>query len=148
MSRKNVRKGYFVPQNPEKYDGDVKDIYYRSSWERTFMRKLDEHSDVLVWSSEPFSINYSFMGKPHRYFPDFLIKKKKKDGGTEIILIEIKPFKETKRPEQPTRKTKRYLEEEVTYRVNQKKWTAAEEFCRRRGWKFQVITERDIKFKS
>ena len=42
------------------------------------------------------------------------------------------------------KKTKKYITEVVTYGVNQAKWKAAEEFCEKRGWKFKVLTEKDL----
>jgi hypothetical protein len=36
----------------------------------------------------------------------------------------------------------------MTWGINTAKWKAAEEYCRDRGWKFQIFTEKelDIKF--
>ena len=37
-------------------------------------------------------------------------------------LVEVKPFKQTKEPKTQKRHTKRYINEVVTYAVNQAKW--------------------------
>jgi 4-hydroxyphenylpyruvate dioxygenase-like putative hemolysin len=58
-------------------------------------------------------------------------------------MIEVKPERETKPPVQK-RKTKRYIQESVTYIVNQSKWKAATEFCKDHGWEFKVVTEKDL----
>jgi 4-hydroxyphenylpyruvate dioxygenase-like putative hemolysin len=58
-------------------------------------------------------------------------------------MIEVKPEKETKPPVQK-RKTKRYIQESVTYIINQSKWKAATEFCKDHGWEFKVVTEKDL----
>ena len=43
-------QGFYKPQNPDKYKGDVKNIVYRSSYELTYLRKLDLDPDVLEYS--------------------------------------------------------------------------------------------------
>jgi hypothetical protein len=58
-------------------------------------------------------------------------------------IIEVKPECQTQPPKQ-TKKTKKYLQESYTYIVNQQKWKAADEFCQERGWKFQILTEKDL----
>lgn len=145
-----AKTGIFKPRHPSKYRGDVNNIIYRSSWEMRCMKFFDETSDVIMWSSEELIVRYNdpLTGKERRYFPDFIIKIKTRDGKEEVRMIEIKPFKQTKPPEKPKRKTKRFLEETKTYLTNVSKWKAAQAFCSRRGWKFQVITERDLWKKS
>lgn len=139
-------KGFFKPTNPAKYKGDPSNIVYRSSWELKFMRYLDAHRDVLEWSSEEFSIPYRSPvdGKLHRYFPDFKVKKKNPEGVVEVVVVEIKPAKETKPPAVQAKKTKQYLKEVYTWGVNSAKWKAARAFCEDRKWKFMIMTERDL----
>ena len=60
------------------------------------------------------------------------------------MLIEVKPKKQTIPPEPKKRITKQYVNEVVTYGVNQAKWKAAEEFCLDRGWEFRVMTEEHL----
>jgi len=31
-----------------------------------------------------------------------------------------------------------------TYAKNTAKWKAAEEYCRKKGWKFKILSEKDI----
>lgn len=142
-------KGFFKPTNPIKYSGDSLNIIYRSSWELKFMRYLDAHKDVLEWSSEEFCIPYRspIDGKVHRYFPDFKIKKKNPDGIVEVVVVEIKPEKETRPPAVQTKKTKQYLKEVYTWGVNSAKWQAARAYCEDRKWKFMIMTERDLGIK-
>jgi hypothetical protein len=68
---------------------------------------------------------------------------KTKNGDT--YLIEIKPLKETREPERRSRITKKYLTEVKTWGINSAKWKAAQEYCKDRGWKFQIITEKELK---
>jgi len=74
--------GKFTPKNPTKYNGDATNIIYRSSWELYVMKYLDENPMVTWWASEELFIPYRnpIDKKMHRYFPDFVVKTKKKDG--------------------------------------------------------------------
>jgi len=138
-------KGRFIPKNPQKYAGDVSNIIWRSTWERQVMNWLDLSKNVVYWSSEELVIKYysPVDNKIHRYFPDFIVKIKKRDGKVMTHVIEVKPEYQTKQPTQK-KKTKRFIEESMTYVVNQSKWKAAEEFCKDRGWVFQVLTEKHL----
>jgi hypothetical protein len=138
-------KGRFVPQNPEKYAGDVNKITWRSTWERRVMSWLDMSDNVIYWASEELVIPYydPVTNKIRRYFPDFIVKIRKKDGTVKTHVIEVKPEYQTKQPERK-RKTQKFINEQVTYIINQSKWKAAEEFCKDRGWVFQILTEKDI----
>lgn len=138
-------KGWFKPINPNKYKGDANNIVYRSSWERRVMKWLDEHPDVIWWGSEELFIPYRspIDNKMHRYFPDFIAKMRQKTGLVMTYIIEIKPLAQTKQPVQK-RKTKKYLQEAATYVVNQAKWRAADIFCQEHGWKFMVMTEKEL----
>lgn len=138
--------GRFKPSNPEKYIGDHRNIIYRSSWECRVMTWLDKNDDILQWGSEELIIPYKSPvdGKFHRYFPDFLVKVRTKDGRTKTMIIEVKPDRETKEPKPRKRLTKQYLQEVTTYGINQAKWKAAHEYCLDRGWEFKVITEKHL----
>ena len=135
--------GRFTPKNPQKYVGDPNNIIYRSSWEARVMDWLDRRPDIVSWASEELIIPYisPVDNRKHRYFPDFLVKVKTKEGSMKTILIEVKPKKQTQPPQQQTRITKRYITEVTTWGVNQAKWKAAEEYCLDRGWEFKIMTE-------
>lgn len=139
-------KGFFRPKNPKKYKGDPTNIIYRSLWEAKLMSYLDGHPDVLQWSSEEFSIPYRspIDGKIHRYFPDFYVKMKNKDGLVETVVIEVKPYKQTMPPKVQSRATKRYITEVKTWGINSAKWKAAVDFCKDRKWSFKIMTEKEL----
>lgn len=141
-------QGIFRPKNPHKYIGDSNNIVYRSSWECRVMNWLDQNDDILSWASEELTIPYKSPvdNRFHRYFPDFLVKVRTRDGNTKTMMIEIKPKKQTLPPEQRKRVTKQYIEEVMTYGVNQAKWKAAQEYCLDRGWEFRVMTEEHLGF--
>lgn len=145
----NTLKGHFKPRNPTKYRGDPTKIIYRSSWELKLMSRLDIDPSVIEWASEEFSIPYRspIDGKVHRYFPDFWVKKKSKDGTIEVVVIEVKPKSQTVPPVVKSRPTKRYVREAVTWGINSAKWAAAEEFCADRKWKFIKMTEQELGIK-
>ena len=73
-----------------------------------------------------------------------ILIKAKTNNGVQTTLIEVKPFKQTQEPKIPKRKTRRFLNEVTTYLVNEAKWKAAQEFCKDRKWKFQIITENEL----
>ena len=139
-------QGKFKPKNPEKYMGDPTNIIYRSSWERQCMVYFDMNKNILKWGSEEVIIPYRSPvdNRLHRYFMDFIIKARTADGSIETSLIEVKPYKQTQPPQPQQRKTKRFINEVMTYAVNQAKWNAAEEYCKDRNWKFQIITENEL----
>ena len=134
-------KGEFPIKNPAKYMGKLPAIY-RSSWEMTFMRVLDDHPNILGWSSESISIPYQnpLTGKWSMYIPDFLVIFVDKDGNKRCEMIEIKPIKETPGFNQGRISAKTKL----VQAINQAKWAAAAAYCHKRGWYFRVATERDL----
>lgn len=140
--------GKFYPKNKTKYKGRIDLIEYRSSWELTVMRWLDENPTVVKWSSEEVIIPYTSTAdndKKRRYFMDFWVKF---ENGTEYIW-EIKPYKETQEPVPPNKNTQkarmRFLKELYTYRVNQDKWNAAALYAHKNGWKFKILTEHGLR---
>jgi hypothetical protein len=135
--------GRFVPKYPKKYIGDANNIIYRSSWECKVMSWLDQNPAILSWASEELIIPYvsPVDNRKHRYFPDFIVKMRTKDGTLKTMILEVKPKKQTIQPEIRKRITKQYLNEVTTWGVNQAKWKAATEYCADRGWVFQLITE-------
>jgi hypothetical protein len=138
--------GRFTPSNPQKYVGDPNNIIYRSSWECKMMNWLDKNPDIISWASEELIIPYKSPkdGLWHRYFPDFLVKVRTKDGILKTMLLEVKPKKQTITPEPKKRLTKQHINEVVTYGINQAKWKAATEYCLDRGWEFKLITEEHL----
>lgn len=145
MSSK-YRQGYFKPLNPKKYKGNSTNIIYRSSWEAKLLSYLDKHPDVLEWSSEEFCIGYKspLDDKMHRYFPDAWAKIKSKSGEIKNFVIEVKPLKQTQPPKKPKKETKRYLQEMHTWLINNSKFNAAEEYCKKKGWIFIILTEKEL----
>lgn len=136
-------KGKYTIRFKDKYLGDPTKVVYRSLWERQAFKWCENNPRVKAWNSEEIVIPYKCTtdNRLHRYFVDLLVEFDNKD----IILVEIKPKKETKPPKQPKRRTKRYLNECLTYMKNTSKWTAADQYAKHKGWKFQVWTEDTLK---
>jgi hypothetical protein len=141
--------GKYIPKNTNKYLGDPTNIWYRSLWERKVMVRLDENPMVIEWSNEEIVIPYisPVDGRYHRYFPDFYVKVKDKEGVIQSYILEVKPAKQSKPPEKKKRVTKQYIQEVMTWGVNEAKWNAAVEYCKDRKWKFSVITENELGIK-
>lgn len=108
------------------------------------MKYLDEHPDVINWASEEICIPYRspLDNKVHRYFPDFYIKRKTKDG-IKNSIIEVKPACQTQPPKK-RKKTAKFIKEVRTYGINEAKWKAADEYCKDRGWDFKIMTEKEL----
>lgn len=141
--------GKYKIKNSKKYKGNHKNIIYRSLWERKFMEYCDNHPFILEWSSEEISIPYISPTdkKIRRYFPDFVIKKINRHNQIDIIMIEIKPSKQLKKPEMRNVKVSsrnKILKECTAWEINNAKWESAKKFCDKHGWKFKIITEKEL----
>jgi hypothetical protein len=140
--------GLYKPVNPKKYRGNPTRIIYRSMWEKKFMIFCDHTSSIVEWGSEEIIIPYRspIDGRVHRYYPDFYIKILTKSGKYEKYVIEVKPKRQTIKPnEKPKRKTAAWKREVLTYIKNRAKWDAAEDFCEDRQMKFKILTEDHLK---
>jgi hypothetical protein len=117
-----ISEKYVQPSN--KYMNSEEFPQFRSSWELQFMRWCEKSDIVKKWSTEYLSIPYvnPVDKKIHRYFPDFFIQT---DKGK--FIIEIKPNKDKKNP------------------VNLAKWEAAQKWAEDHGYKFVVLTEKELK---
>ena len=136
-------QGRYTIKRPEKYAGDAKKVVFRYLWERQAFKWCENNPKVKMWNSEEVVVPYKSTvdKKLHRYFVDLLIQMEDKS----TYLVEIKPKKETSPPKKPKRRTKRYINEQLTFIKNQDKWEAAAEFAEHKGWKFQVWTEETLK---
>lgn len=135
-------KGRYKIKKPDKYAGDPTKVVYRSLWERNAFRWCEDNPKVKLWNSEEVVVPYvsTVDKKLHRYFVDLLIQMDDK----KTYLVEIKPKNQTIAPKK-RRKTKKYINEVLTYAKNNDKWEAANQFAEHKGWKFQVWTEETLK---
>lgn len=112
------------------------------------MKYCDSNPNIIEWFSEEIHIPYisPVDDRMHRYFPDFWIMVRDKENQIKEYMIEVKPFKECKKPvRSPSDKTgRRFLNEARTYGVNQAKWKAARQFCEQSGIEFKILTEKEL----
>lgn len=150
MAESKYIQGYFRIKNPDKYLGDVNNVIFRSSYERKIFQWCDETPSVKQWVSEEIIIKYfdPTTNKMRRYFPDVMFEVVDKDGKSKKYLAEIKPERQTKPPNpSPKKKTKTWLNENITYQKNLAKWEAARHFCGLNGLEFIIITEKQLGIK-
>ena len=138
MSR--FAQGKYTLKNPAKYIGTTVPTY-RSSWEFAFMKFCDEHNSVRNWASEAVKIPYRnpLTGKFTIYVPDFFITYVNAQGKQHVELIEVKPSNQALEE-----KLGRSKYNKAHFVVNQAKWKYATDYCKRNGWKFVILTEKDI----
>jgi len=141
------RKQYpYTPKFMNKYIGNYP-LKMRSSWELSFAKWLDYNENVVRWSNEKHAIRYydPMQGKQRRYFPDFYAAIRNKEGKVVEYIIEIKPKKETKPPRKTSaqsKKTKMY--QEATYITNSAKFEAAQNYCKKMGYCWKIISEQEL----
>lgn len=134
--------------NPEKYTGRNRIIDIKSSYEFTFMKYLDQNSNVISFTYEEIPIIYQNPlrnGQASRYWVDFWMRYINVEGKESQSLIEIKPFWETVKPvlkEKQTDEVKKQIIE--NYLLNQAKWASAFEYARRNSMRFSILTEKEL----
>ena len=139
-------KGLYNPLNEQKYRG-TRPIIYRSGLELSFFRWCDRNERVLQWGSESVVIPYISPkdGRMHRYFVDNVLILQT-DKGNKKFLVEIKPEKQTMPPSQSVRKSKKnLLFEQITWAINSSKWEAARNWCKKNGFEFVILTEKQLR---
>lgn len=139
---RQIQDAYKYLKNPQRFSGN-RPITLRSSWEIDFVFKfLDTNSNIIEWKSEDIYIPYRFAGdnKIHKYFPDFYVKVKNKEGKITEKIIEIKPQKDLK-----INRNKKNIETVVK---NTNKFEAVQEYCKQKGMEFLILTERELYGKS
>jgi hypothetical protein len=145
---KGTLKGQYVIKNPKKYMGNANNVIYRSSWELLVFRFLDTKPSVLSWCSEGIQIPYynPFTKRQTVYIPDLLIVFEVK-GKRWAEMVEIKPLKEVPGVMAEDAKMKKLSTKDKAAQVlNAAKWQAAMAFCKKRGIRFRIMTERDLGF--
>lgn len=110
------------PRSGRGIAGTYKGVLFRSAYEFAFMKYLENlgfslDSDVLY---EHLRISYQcHENKDHVYVPDFFIP-------SIMTVIEVKPKKR------------------LTDNRNIKKFEAAQDFCKKHGLQFKIVTEDDL----
>jgi|688.fasta_scaffold853768_2 hypothetical protein len=147
--QKNSRfiQGVFVPKNENKYVGK-KPIIYRSSYELKFFRFCDDNPNVSRWASESIKIPYfhPFEKSVRQYHVDLNMVIKEGEAYKKY-LVEIKPEKQTRKPDFTNSKCRKatMLYEQMTYVTNCAKWEAAKKFAKMHDMQFIILTEKNLK---
>ena len=140
---KKWRQGIFVPKNSDKFIGSK--AVYRSGLELKFFRFCDDNKNVVKWGSENVIVPYysPLDNKGHRYYVDNYIEILEGRKLTKY-LVEIKHSRETKPPKTKYRNRKHLLYEQKTFVTNQAKWEAARKYSKKKGYKFIILTEKEL----
>jgi len=151
--KRGFKQGIYEPFNKgkwiltESFDTKVPSIKYRSSYELKFMKFCDYNNNIVKVNSEGIKIPYvsPLDNKTHRYYMDFIIET----SNNEVFLVEVKPYSQTIPPKQPKKGNKSnndngYQKALMTYAVNMAKWGSAKKYADSMGWKFIIITEKEL----
>lgn len=133
-------KGRFIPKNPQKYIGNANNIFFRSSWELKCLKFFDTNPSILRYASEEIAIPYlkPTDGRIHKYYPDFLIVYKDKEGNIKKELLEVKPMKEVRLTEKSS------VHDKLSVAINEAKWRSAMAFAAQHDMTFRILTEKSI----
>jgi len=149
---KKYNQGFYTPINPQKYIGNPVGIAYLSLWELHVMQYLDTNEKILKWNSEEITIVWrDLQGHDHRYHPDFYYEavNPKNPDVIDKVVMEVKPHAETQLPVRPKNESIKSLtsyEYKIrTYMKNKFKWSAAKDWCEKRGFRFIIVTEDHLK---
>ncbi|WP_449427217.1 TnsA endonuclease N-terminal domain-containing protein [Rhodanobacter umsongensis] len=89
---------------------------------------LDFDPNVFTVQVQPFSLNYQHEGATRRYTPDVRADYSYAEG-VETVVYEVKPWEEL----------------HVHWAMYRPRFKAAVHYCRSHGWRFKVMTERQIR---
>jgi hypothetical protein len=106
-------------------------VQFESGLEDDFIAMLEFDRGVKEYFEQPVKITYMDGGKRRTYTPDFLVyfKENKNSPPKKPILYEVKSRKHIKK----------------NWRTLKPKFLAAMRYCDTQGWRFKIITEKEIK---
>ena len=97
-------------------------IAFESLIERDYLYVLDYEVEGLAFTEQPLTITYHHDDKERHYTPDFHLF-----GRGQHVLVECKP--------------ERFVETEE----NLCKFAVAQEWCKKQGWEFRVVTDQQVR---
>ena len=144
------KQGFYTPLNLNKCQ-NTRPLNFKSKLELKLMGYFDRTPNVVKWSYESVLIPYisPLDGCGHTYHTDFIIHVDSGDDNRYTAIVEAKAscfvpttnnFAIIKKRRNTPSKSK-MLNELI---VNKAKFDSAEEYCKKRGWRFVVITEKDV----
>ena len=108
--------------------GDGGAAAFESSLERDWLLALDFDPRVQSIQVQPFSLHYEHRGATRRYTPD-LRADYRLGSGVATVVYEVKPCEEL----------------QANWSMYRPRFKAAVRYCRDRGWRFKLVTERHIR---
>lgn len=102
---------------------------FESSLERDWLIALDFDPSVVLIQAQPFTIKYDEDGRRRRYTPDILAEAIQPNGRRATTVYEVKP-------------QEALCNDRCLYRA---RFNAAVRHCRAQGWRFKIVTEREIR---
>lgn len=97
-------------------------VAFESLIEQDFLYILDYEQEVITFAEQPIRLEYLWQGKTRHYTPDFHVVWLAGEG-----LVECKP------------------RQFVASDENQRKFKAADDWCKNQGWKFLVVTDEELR---
>lgn len=104
-------------------------VGFESSLERDWQICLDFDPSVKTILEQPFSIFYSTDTGELRYTPDMLAEYCLRGGESAVVVYEVKHLEDLREDWQQYRR----------------RFSEAIRYCRQRGWRFKIVTERHIR---
>lgn len=111
------------------------------------MRWCDANPNVIQYGGEGVVIPYicPLDNKLHKYYIDNKVLIKEGPNTVTTYLIEIKPFAQTQPPQpRKQRRARTVIYESAMYAKNTAKWDAAKQYCNSKGYKFALVTEKEL----
>lgn len=108
--------------------GDSQAVEFESSLERDWLEQLDFDPRVEEVQVQPFTLEHEVDGTLRRYTPDVLAVWRR-GPVTETVVYEVKLQDDLR-------------DNWLDYRP---RFVAATRYCRERGWRFKIVTERRIR---
>lgn len=102
---------------------------FESSLERDWLIAVDFDPFSVQVKEQPFSVHYTLDGKARRYTPDLLVEYSRPRQPSNVIVYEVKPLEDLR----------------ADWKVFQARFKAAVRYCRQRGWRFKIVTEKHIR---
>jgi hypothetical protein len=102
---------------------------FESSLERDWLIAVDFDPFSVQVKEQPFSLHYKVDGKSRRYTPDLLVEYLKPCQPSNIVVYEVKPLEDLR----------------ADWKLFRPRFKAAVRYCRERGWRFKIVTEREIR---
>jgi hypothetical protein len=102
---------------------------FESSLEKDLLILLDFDLSVRSIAVQPFRLHYEHDGRTTHYTPDIAATHERPDGTTIDVVYEVKPYDVLK----------------AKWDEFRPRFLAANQYCRSRGARFSIMTEREIR---